>query len=467
MQVPILSGIYTNDASDYRVSYPLNLEPVPIDTGLSGGYLRPADGLVLAGTGPGQDRGGINWNGTHYRVMGTKFVSISASNVVTVIGDVGGSGQCVFTYGSTYLAIVSSLKMYYWDGTTLTQVTNIYLGNVIDAEWVDGYYMTTDGTNLVVTELNDPFTVNPLKYGSSEADPDPIVGLLKFLNEIYAVNRYTIETFQNVGGAFFPFQRVEGAIIPRGALSRDCCCIYMDQIAFLGGAKNESPAIWIGLNGQSQKLSTREVELIFDNYTLAQLSTVLIETRVSSAQNLLYVHLPDQTLVFNGIATQVLQKPVWYRLSSSLDGIGAYRGRNIVRVNDNWYIGDPSTSGQFGVFSELVSSHFGNVVGWEFGTQILYNEGNGALFHELELVALPGRAAFGANPTITTQYSVDGTSWSMPKSRTAGTNGQRMKRMTWFNQGFMRNWRVQRFRGTSDAHISFSRLEARLEPLNA
>jgi hypothetical protein len=29
----------------------------------------------------------------------------------------------------------------------------------------------------------------------------------------------------------------------------------------------------------------------------------------------------------------------------------------------------------------------------------------------------------------------------------------------------MRNWRVQRFRGTSDAQLSFVRLEAQLEPL--
>jgi hypothetical protein len=35
----------------------------------------------------------------------------------------------------------------------------------------------------------------------------------------------------------------------------------------------------------------------------------------------------------------------------------------------------------------------------------------------------------------------------------------------WFQQGHMRNWRIQRFRGSSDAHISIARLEAQLEPL--
>ena len=71
--------------------------------------------------------------------------------------------------------------------------------------------MLTDGEFLIVTELNDPFSVSPLKYGSSEADPDPVKAILKLRNEPYALNRYTIEVFDNVGGEGFPFQRIEGA----------------------------------------------------------------------------------------------------------------------------------------------------------------------------------------------------------------------------------------------------------------
>lgn len=68
MQIPILSGTFADVSPDYRTSYPRNLVPVPKDTGVSEGYLRPADGIVALGTGPGVDRGGINWNGVLYRV---------------------------------------------------------------------------------------------------------------------------------------------------------------------------------------------------------------------------------------------------------------------------------------------------------------------------------------------------------------------------------------------------------------
>ncbi len=83
---------------------------------------------------------------------------------------------------------------------------------------MDGYFLSTDGEFLIVTELNDPTQVNPLKYGSSEADPDPVNAVLKLRNEVYAINRNTIEVFDNAGGDLFPFQRIEGAQIQKGAI---------------------------------------------------------------------------------------------------------------------------------------------------------------------------------------------------------------------------------------------------------
>jgi len=78
VQIPILSGVYADNAGDFRTSYPRNLVPVPKDQGISAGYLRPADGIVQAGTGPGASRGGINWKGQCYRVQGTKLVRIAS-----------------------------------------------------------------------------------------------------------------------------------------------------------------------------------------------------------------------------------------------------------------------------------------------------------------------------------------------------------------------------------------------------
>jgi hypothetical protein len=126
--------------------------------------------------------------------------------------------------------------------------------------------------------------------------------------------------------------------------------------------------------------------------------------------------------------------------------------------------GDPLTA-RHGYLVDNLSSQYGDVARWEFGTTIIYNEGRGAVFHELELVCLTGRVAFGEDPRISASYSVDGENWSQEKFVSAGKSGDRAKRVVWFQQGHMRNWRIQRFKGTSDAHISIARLEAQLEPL--
>ena len=464
MQIPILSGIFADGSPNFRTSYPKNMVPVPKATGISEGYLRPGEGIIELGTGPGVNRGGINWNGTIYRVMGTKLVSIAADSTVTEIGDVGTGGRVTFDYGFTYLAIASGGRLYLYDGTTLTQVTDPDLGTVLDVVWVDGYYMTTDGEFLVITDLDDPFSVNPLKYGSAEADPDPIEGLLKLRNEIYALNRYTIEVFDNAGTTGFPFVRIPGAQIQKGCVGTNACCVFMDNIAFLGGGRNEAPGIYLGANGNAQKISTREIEEILQTYTEEELSVAFLEERINQAHMHLIVHLPRHTLVFDGAGTQALSVPVWFTLSSTLVGDGIWNACTCIWAYDRWNVCHPSTN-QFGYLTDMVSTHWGETIGWEFGTLIVYNQGQGAIFHDLELVSLTGSTAFGVDPTIWTQYSVDGVTWSVEKPIRAGKTGERNKRLMWLQQGHMRNMRMQRFRGTSDAHVAIAALEARIEPL--
>jgi len=153
MQIPVVNGIYADTSPDFRTSYPVNMVPVPKATGLSQGYLRIADGVVSIGSGPGIMRGQIEWDGTIYAVMGTKFGSIDSAGTFTTIGDVGSGGTVSMSYGFTYLAITSGGRLYLYDKTTLAQNTDVHLGTALCVVWVAGYYMTTDGENLVVTEL--------------------------------------------------------------------------------------------------------------------------------------------------------------------------------------------------------------------------------------------------------------------------------------------------------------------------
>ena len=249
MQVPIINGIFADSTPQYRRAYPRNMVPVPKQTGISEGYLRPGDGLVAFATGPGVDRGGILWNGLLYRVMGEWLVSVAADGTVTQIGSVGNvndNAPVTLNYSFDYLGVASDGNLFLYDGSLLQQVVDPDLGEVLDFVWLDGYFVTTDGQNIVTTELTDPFSVNPLKYGSSELDPDPVLGLLTIENELYALNRHTIEVFRNVGGSGFPFQRIDGAQIEDGTIGTPTKTNFLERMAFMGGGRNKQTAIYLG-----------------------------------------------------------------------------------------------------------------------------------------------------------------------------------------------------------------------------
>lgn len=467
MQVSILSGSYADAGIGLRTKYPINYRPVFSPSGASSGYLRPCEGLVSDGSGNGTCRGGINWNGVWYAVFGSSLCSVSSSGTVSVLGSVGSDGQPVsMDYSFNELCVVSNGNAFYWDGSTLTQITDPDLGTVYDVIFIDGYFMFSDSENLLVSDIGAPTSINPLKYGSSEVDPDDIQGILKIRNEVYAINENTIEVFDNTGSSGFPFQRIDSAQIPKGAVGRKAFCKHMEAVAFVGSDRNEPPSVYLGFNGRAERIATKEIDEVLMGYSKAQLEDIVVESRKDKNSDMVYIHLPDQTLVYDSDASKAFGAPVWFILSSGIGSLSKFRGRFFVYAYDRWNVTD-TDSATLGHFTDDVGSHWGETITWEFGTSIVYNENMGVVMNEIELVALPGRIALGDEPQISTSYSKDLVNWSQDRFLSVGKIGDRLKRLVWRRQGSTRNYRVQRFRGDSKARISFLRLEVQAEPLGA
>jgi hypothetical protein len=463
MQIPIISGIYRDDGQ-LQPARPVNLIPTPKDSGISNGYLRPAEGLVQYATGSGNDRAAIVWNGVHYRVSGDKLISVSDAGVVTVIGNVGSGQSATLDYGFDRLVVVSNGNVFYWTGSVFSQITDSDLGFILDGCWIDGYFLFTDGESLITTELNDPLAVNPLKYGSSEADPDSVVAVFRIRTELYAVNRYSIEVFDNVGGELFPFQRIDGAMGNKGAIGTQAVCVFTDNLVFVGGARNESLGAYIAQNSQTMKVSTPDIDALLNAVPVSQWGAIQVETRLDQSHQWIYIHLPDRTVVFDKAGSEALQQPVWFTLCTGVIGFSQYQARNFVWAGNNWACGNP-VANQIGKLSSAISHHWGSPVRWEFSTSIIYNKNSGAIFQRLELSVLAGQVEINVDPRISTSYSVDGQTWSMPKSIPAGRIGNTSHRPVWLQQGIMKNWRIQRFQGDSYSHITIVGLDITLEPL--
>lgn len=558
MQLSIVSGIYTDMQANYRVSYPRNLVPVPKQTGMSAGYLRHAEGitqLTAAGAVSGADRGGFNWNGTCYRVIGSTLLSVDAKGVVTVLGDVGNDGkQVAFDRAFDFLIVGSASNLYYWatqplmtvqnaavssagteyavgDAITLTNdiglvvrgvsgagaitsvsvahgglsavagsvgpigqsfttgigtgalfnltwgqlpdklyhVTTAALGPVVDTCWFAGYTVSTDGSNIIVTDLQDPSYVDPLKYGSSEYSPDPLVGLAVYRDELYVFNRYTTEVFDNVGGANFPFQVNEGAVVDKGTLSRTLKCKMAQRLWFVGSGANdgrgEATSVYSIFSGVAIKVATQEIEEVLTQYTEDQLTHAVLEAREDRVHQHLYLHLPDQTLVYDFAASEAMQLPVWFVLSSTASTYGAYRARNFVRCYNMWLCGDLYDS-RIGYLDRTVATQYGAIVGHQFDVGLVYNESRGMTLRRLDLVGQTGLAGTPtADPTISLSYTRDaGKTYSIERFRRLGKQGDFTQRLMWLNVAYARQQLGLRFRGVTSALVSYARIDAQITP---
>jgi hypothetical protein len=453
-QIPILAGIVATSQAEFAQSYPLNLEPIALANGISQGQLRATAGAVQIGTGPGTDRGGIAWNNLCYRVMGTKLVTVGPTGTVTEIGDVGGTGPARLDYSFDRLGIRSGTALWFYNGAALAQVSDVDLGQVLDMQWIDGYWMATDGTSVVVTELSDPTSVLPLKYGSAEEDPDPITGLIKLAGEAYVLNRHTIQVFRNVGGNGFPFATNSTATIPYGCVSASAKCLYAGTFAFVGSARNEALRVYIAGQGAAQASSSRALDDALA--ALSDPTAIELEARVWRGEQRLLVHLPTETWIYCAEASGKVQTAIWYRATSG----DSYRIRNAVQAYGKVIVGD-SESAAIGELSDDTDKHFGVKPDWAFDTGLIYNEGKGALVHSVELVGLPGR---GEASNISMSSTLDGQLWTEPVAIAGGGPGERQRRLQWRPHRRFTNYLGLRFKGQGGMP-GFASIQADIRPL--
>ena len=164
--------------------------------------------------------------------------------------------------------------------------------------------------------------------------------------------------------------------------------------------------------GGADKLATAEVERIPQDYTEAQLQSVFMESRMDRMHALLYIHLPDKTLVYDHAASLDIGTPIWTVQTSGANGDQAYRARGFVRAYDQVAVRrQPELAHRLPQHRRRAAVRRKRVP-WQFDTLFAYNEGRGAIAFAFELVrpARPGDARTSLPPaTVETSIAV---SWS-------------------------------------------------------
>lgn len=253
-EVPLSSGFYTLESLPISHQQCLNL--IPIQPELPSNTPRALVGtpgieqVATSSADPSAaNRGSWKLGSIPYFVNGTTLYKLTMGLVggvetwtLTSLGTITGSGRVSMVDNGTQLMILvpGGDGYIYTVAGGLVEITDADFtanGNPQYVVFIDGYFAcSTDGKKWIVSALNDGTTWSALDFGTAESNPDTIVAPIIYQNQIYLTGSETTETFQNIGGADFPFQR-GNQFYDKGCFAPATLVATNERFFMVGGAK--------------------------------------------------------------------------------------------------------------------------------------------------------------------------------------------------------------------------------------
>ena len=368
--VPITAG------KTYRVSY-------NISTASTGASITPSLGGVNLITRTN--------SGTY-----TEEITAINTNDLAFLGNTAASG-------AVWLDNVTVQEL----GTTdsLEEITDLDFtanGNPQTVVFIDGYFLfTTDQKKFIVSGLNDGLNYNALDFGSAEADPDDIVAPIVFRNQLFIGGSETIEAFQNVGGADFPFQRT-GVFMEKGIVAPFSAINVNQTFMFVGSGKNESPAVWELQGNGLVKVSTTAIDTLLQDLTDAEAENIYAWAYAQKGAYFVGFTLPTTTIVYDTISGRWHERKTFEVNYTSTVDSEPYRVSSIVEGYGRVLVGD-SMDGRIGQLDPEVYDEYDVTVTRRVTTQPVQNDMKPFFVPSLELTV-----ESGVGDTATIRFPVRG-----------------------------------------------------------
>ena len=219
----ITGSSYPSNAKQLSPGRTVNFYPEFQDDLLVNDFiLSPWPGAVSFGSSSGLDRGMLAHRGVLYKVSGITLYSVNNLGTHTSLGTIVASTMCILTgYGNGVLIANGSGKVYFYNGATLSEITDADLEtpNSVAVLNQHAIYDGDDG-RFMVSASGDPTDINALDTATAESSADDLVRAYVFQQRLWLYGRRTIEPWFNSGVGRPPFDRIDGGIITIGLASR-------------------------------------------------------------------------------------------------------------------------------------------------------------------------------------------------------------------------------------------------------
>ena len=450
LPLPLGFSFYQSESAPFSSQRCVNWIPVIAESAAlnTRALFQPPGLKTLVDSGLSGNRGSLAMSEVPYFVNGNSLISVSSSGLVTNHGIVSGSGYVSMATNGQYLVIVvPGGNAYAYDNValTLTQITDVDFRTSDTVVFKDGYFVfsSSDGAVFFNSSLNDPFTYDALDFGTAEISSDKIVSLHVNHNELFVIGLETTELFQNIGGAGFPFQRIPGANIQKGAHARFSPLEFDNTFCFVGGGLNEQTAIWkVTGSSSAQKISSDAIDKEIQKFNKAEIEASFSMTFARHGQFLALftfesTRIASRTFVYNATASAYMQGNIWFELQTGVSD-NRWRVQSIVQAYGKLLVGDQST-GIIGEIDTDTLDYYGDEI-YRSSTTAPFSENGMALFAgEFEATLQSGvglTTGQGSDPMIRMSFSDDGgRTFSDEFRRSIGKIGEYGHRSIWRQQG--------------------------------
>lgn len=452
--IPIATGFYEDASKPIASQQCINWLPViPETNALSESQLKGTEGLSLFATnGTKNNRGAHVMNSIAFFVNGNNLYRVNSDGTSDDLGTISGTGRVSIADNGTQLCIVvpGSTGYIFTDSPdTLTEITDpdfFSLGPSNQVVYKDSFFVHIASDKFFISALNDGLVYDALDFGTAEVDPDDNTAVHVNRNILYIGGNETIEPFQNVGGAGFPYQRIPGAVIQKGIKAKFSVVEFDNSFVFLGGGKTEQPAIWRFTGSSAVKISTQAIDNIISKESDSALESVFSTTHATDGRYLVCFHFSTTTFCYDATASALLGKPVWHERQSrdSLGSASRWRAVSSVKAYGKILVGD-RLSGRVGVLDKDATNEYGTIIDRDASTGPLQNNGLSFFISEIEVTTESGVGNTvdpGQDPMISLSISKNGGyTYGNELARSLGKKGEYDARQRWRKMG----GRVPRF----------------------
>lgn len=395
-------------------------------------------------------RAAISFNNVLHCVAGDGFYSVDQLGNETLIGLITPGAKIDIGKNVGQVAILSEPYLWAYDGTTLAQVTDTDFTSrgakrmaVLDSY---GGFVEPNSGRFFVCDLADFTVYDPLDFATAESYPDNLLSIESTNLQFVLFGEETIELWENVGGAGFPFSRIPNGIVQNGLGAERSTCTADNTVYWI-----DQDRIARRLEGNiPRRISHEGVEEQWQTYA-----------SISDAYSYSYAHDGRTVVVFtfpSAGATWVydINTQEWHERESY--GNSVWRAAWVLKCYDKTLVGD-TNSGNIGEIHSATYTEWGNELLREATSGVIYDEKREIFHDRLEVDMEVGR---GTAEVMLDVSDNGGVSFDSLPSRQLGATGEYKTTVDWNRLG-MCDERVYRFRVTDAVpfNIYAARLDAR------